>query len=352
MEPPFGTWFMANENIEAALSFAGYDVQHAWGVHGHDGGPGNVILPDVLRWLWRGWPAPIEAGRSENDMLAAILKPGEGWQRVEGPQEAVAGLASGLKGEVAFSDTKAHLLYRIGSRGGPEAFSSGAPDICGAAFGRDGTLYATVPSAGEILAFDAQGAARKVAEGIRGSRILVTAAGSILVTEPGAHSDEPSTIWQLGPDGARSPLDRGLPAASGIAFSPDGNLLFAAGSTGNRVYSCIAADGRLQDGEPFLLAARRRPPARKRHRGACGRHRGQPLRGDPHRDIGLRPQRPRPGYPPASLPERARPGPLLGGSTFDTLYATDGSALYRRRLRIPGYPQWSAPVELPKSNAG
>ena len=45
-------------------------------------------------------------------------------------------------------------------------------------------------------------------------------------------------------------------------------------------------------------------------------------------------------------------GICWGGTAFDTLYATDGNALYSRRMRVPGYPQWSAPVVLPKSNAG
>ena len=45
-------------------------------------------------------------------------------------------------------------------------------------------------------------------------------------------------------------------------------------------------------------------------------------------------------------------GLCWGGPGFDTLYATDGTHLFKRTLGIPGYPQWSAPVALPKSNAG
>ena len=36
----------------------------------------------------------------------------------------------------------------------------------------------------------------------------------------------------------------------------------------------------------------------------------------------------------------------------ESTLATDGTTLFRRSLRIPGYPQWSAPVALPKSDAG
>ena len=350
--PLFGTWFMANENIEAALSFAGYDVQHAWGVHGHDGGPGNVILPDVLRWLWQGWPAPVEAGHSANDMLAAILEPGDGWKRIPAVPGALAGLASSPQGEVYWSDAGSHALYRLGTGGKPEVFSRGTPEIRGEAFARDGTLYATAPATRQILAFDAQGEAHPVGEDIGGNRILVTPAGELLVTEPGLHSDEPSTIWRIHPDGKKDPLDRGLLAASGIAFSPDGTLLFAAESAGNRVYSFVAADGPLLDREPFYWLHAADMPLESGTQDIA-----VDLQGNLYAAtrIGIQ-VCDRNGRVRALLPLPSPCGPVQGicwgGTAFDTLYATDGAALYSRRMRVPGYPQWSAPVVLPKSNAG
>jgi gluconolactonase len=54
-----GNWFLANQEMLSAFEFAGYDVEHAWGDGGHDGKHGGSILPDALRWLWRGYPAPL-----------------------------------------------------------------------------------------------------------------------------------------------------------------------------------------------------------------------------------------------------------------------------------------------------
>ena len=50
-----GNWFLANQQMEAALKFAGYDHKTVWGEGGHNGRHGGAILPDSLRWLWRDW---------------------------------------------------------------------------------------------------------------------------------------------------------------------------------------------------------------------------------------------------------------------------------------------------------
>ena len=80
----FGDWYEANILVESALNFSGYEVAHTWGRGGHSNTHANRIFPDVMRWLWKGWPLPIQAGRSQNDMLAAILPEEGGWSRIEG----------------------------------------------------------------------------------------------------------------------------------------------------------------------------------------------------------------------------------------------------------------------------
>jgi len=351
--PLFGSWFMANENMEAALTFSGYDVEHAWGVHGHAGLPGAVILPDVMRWLWRGWPAAVPAGHSANDMLVSILRPGEGWQRVEGDYRAAAGLASNARGEVYFSDPTSHTILRVGADGTPSVFLRDAPDGDGEAFGPDGTLYAAVPARKTIIAFDTRGTAREVAADIRGSRILVTARNEIYVTEPGAHSDEPSSIWLIRPDGQRKALDRGLLSASGIAFSPDGELLLAAEHATSRISSFVVrADGSLDDREPFFWLHAADSP------GDSGTaDLAVDLKGSLYAATRLGVQVcDRNGRVRAILWLPAPSGPVQGlcwgGIAFDTLYATDGHTLFRRQLKVPGHSQWSAPVPLQEASAG
>jgi len=49
-----GHWPLANERLAAALRFAKYDYRFVYGRDGHNGNHGGAILPDALRWLWRG----------------------------------------------------------------------------------------------------------------------------------------------------------------------------------------------------------------------------------------------------------------------------------------------------------
>jgi enterochelin esterase-like enzyme len=75
-----GDWWMANQTMERALEFAGYEVNHSWGDGTHSGKHMAAIFPDVQRWLWKDWPKPVSRGVSKNGALAALLLPGEDWQ--------------------------------------------------------------------------------------------------------------------------------------------------------------------------------------------------------------------------------------------------------------------------------
>lgn len=48
-----GNWPLANQQMAAALKFAGYDYRFEFGEGAHNGIHGGAILPDALRWLWR-----------------------------------------------------------------------------------------------------------------------------------------------------------------------------------------------------------------------------------------------------------------------------------------------------------
>jgi len=52
---PNWDWHAQNIKMLAALTEKGYDVNFCWGIGAHNGKHGGAILPDSLRWLWRGW---------------------------------------------------------------------------------------------------------------------------------------------------------------------------------------------------------------------------------------------------------------------------------------------------------
>ena len=51
-----GNWPLSNQDMAAALKFAGYDYKLEFGDGGHSPKHGGSIFPDTLRWLWRDWP--------------------------------------------------------------------------------------------------------------------------------------------------------------------------------------------------------------------------------------------------------------------------------------------------------
>lgn len=48
----FGSWPLANKQMEAALKFADYDYRYWWGNGFHGSRHAAVMLPEMLRWLW------------------------------------------------------------------------------------------------------------------------------------------------------------------------------------------------------------------------------------------------------------------------------------------------------------
>src|SRR5438552_5496660 len=76
-----GDWWMANQEMERALRFAGYEVNHVWGEGGHNGQQATQIFPEAMRWLWKDWPAPVKAGLG-SQQLREVLLPGEDWKLV------------------------------------------------------------------------------------------------------------------------------------------------------------------------------------------------------------------------------------------------------------------------------
>lgn len=85
--PIFGEWFEYNVLMESAFNFAGYEVFHKWDRGNHSIKYGTLAFPDAMRWLWKGYPAKVQKGWSNNGMLKEILIEGEDWQELVLPVE-------------------------------------------------------------------------------------------------------------------------------------------------------------------------------------------------------------------------------------------------------------------------
>ncbi len=78
--PLFGSWFEYNNLMLSALQFAGYEVDFSWGKGGHSSKNARAIMPDVLRWLFKGWPKLPTKGESKSKTVASMFIEGEEWR--------------------------------------------------------------------------------------------------------------------------------------------------------------------------------------------------------------------------------------------------------------------------------
>jgi len=241
-----GDWWMANQTLQRALTYAGYEVSHVWGEGGHNGRHATALFPDAVRWLWQDWPAPVKAGTLPMERLGPLLIPGEDWELVGEGYGLSEGAAVNARGEFFFTDIPGSRAYRLDATGKPEVFISETQRTNGQAFGPDGRLYAVATRTQQVLVYDANGQPSVLADGIAGNDLVVAHNGNVYVTQPGA-GREPSRIWLIRPDGTKAEVDRGdVKFANGIALSTDQSLLYVADYASHWVYSyVIQADGTL-----------------------------------------------------------------------------------------------------------
>ena len=71
----FGNWPLANEDLVAALRFAGYQHRFVMTDGGHSGAWGGELLPDALRWLWSEQPAPADESSSPGAKTHSARQP-------------------------------------------------------------------------------------------------------------------------------------------------------------------------------------------------------------------------------------------------------------------------------------
>ena len=57
---PLRDWFLQNVRLKDALVEKGYDLSYQWGIGRHSQKHGGMVLPDMMRWLWRDHPVSTD----------------------------------------------------------------------------------------------------------------------------------------------------------------------------------------------------------------------------------------------------------------------------------------------------
>ncbi|HQR07401.1 MAG TPA: SMP-30/gluconolactonase/LRE family protein [Gemmatales bacterium] len=247
-----GDWWMANQEMERSLTFAGYEVNHAWGDGGHNGTHATQIFPDAMRWLWKDYPNPIKASAGSSQ-LQEILIHGEGWKLVGEGYTFTEGPCANAKGEGFYADVPKSKTHKVGLDGQVSEYLGENKKASGQSFGPDGRLYACASATDKVFAYGEDRNPVVIAEGIRGNDLVVRHDGSIYVTNPGVAGPDQSHLWYISPKGEKKIVDKGLKYMNGVTLSPDQSLLYVADYRTKWVYSYqIQPDGTLANKQKYF----------------------------------------------------------------------------------------------------
>jgi len=336
-----GDWWMANQEMERALKFAGYEVNHDWGSGGHNGEHATRIFPQAMRWLWKDWPAPVKSGEG-SAQLREILMPGANWTLCEDRPRMRAGLTANAEGEIYFIDIHENKIYKIGLDGKVGLVASDAERCHCLSLGPDGRLYAASLAHDRLLAYDSAGNRKLIAAGLgRNYDLVVRHDGGIYLT-PGYGGGATTIMFYVSSKGEARTLE-GVPKfASGVALSPDQSLLYVADYQSHWVYSFqIQPDGSLAHKQRFYHLHTPDSIDESRADGLCVDGDGR-LYVATSMGVQVCDQA---GRVNCIIPTPTASASKLcfGGEGFRYLFATCDGRLYRRKLKVSGAQAFQVP---------
>ena len=240
-----GDWWKANESMERALAFAGYEVNHVWGEGAHNGSHGTAVFPQAMRWLWKDWPKPVTKGNSKNDYLSSLLIAGEEWQLVGQGYQFTEGTASDKNGVVYYQDIPTSKTYKVDLNGKLTTLNVDAKRASATSFNSDGLRYTVAGGTKQILSYDASEKESVIADSISGNDIVIASNGNKYVTVPDG-TNARGKVYFIRPNGEKLVVDDGLRFPNGVALSPDQTQLYVTESATHWVWIYkIKNDGTL-----------------------------------------------------------------------------------------------------------
>ena len=200
----------------------------------------------------------------------------------------------------------------------------------------------------KVLRYEPDGKVTVLADDLPGNDLTVAHNGNLYVTNPPSDlSNEPSKLWLFKPDGTRQVVDTGgVRYMNGVTLSPDQSMLFVADYRSHWIYSySVQADGTLANKQRF-----------------CWLHMSDT--DDQSSADGVRVDRNGLIYVATRLglqicdqagkvqciiptPNHKISNLVFGGEKFDTLFATCGDKVYKRKLAAIGTNGWAVPNKPP-----
>ncbi len=353
-----GSWPINNRVMYEALEYSGYDAKLEMGTEGHNMLQGAAILPDALRWLWRGYREPIavheppqmkEAGWDPRAKVYSIVWAEKPWEQVGGDYGEVVSPTGDEDGNVFFADAKADRIYKVDAEGKVSVFKEGAGGVTvlragvpviSHALGKaqqvptGDAIYAYQSQRRQIVSYSPTGAETVVAREVDVSDMAVTADSRIYFVDP-VHK----TIGYADGSGQVQVVYRGaeeIAAPTGIALSGDQAMLVVSDAEGRFSWSFqIAKTGRLENGEPFYRLEMPEAGWRSGARSVVEDSIGQVYFATP---LGV--QMCEANGRMAAVLNPPAPGEIssvvFAGKKRDWIYVAEGGRLFRRPVKVTG----------------
>jgi sugar lactone lactonase YvrE/enterochelin esterase-like enzyme len=340
-----GDWWKANETMERALTFSGYEVNHVWGEYGHNGNQGTAIFPQAMRWLWKDWPKPVAKGNSKNQFLSDLLIPGEDWELVGENYKFTEGTGVNAAGEVFYQDIPNFKTYKVGLDGKLTALNIDSKRASGTYFGADGKRYTVAGGTKQILSYDANEKEMVVADSIAGNDLVVAKNRNIYVTAPEGTTNK-GKLYLIRPNGEKLIADDGLKFPNGVTLSPDQTQLYATESATHWVWIYkIKPDGTLTYKQHYGWL---HVPDTEDNAWPDGIRCDTAGRVYVASKIGIQvmDQLGRVNAILPTPPSNAQPSNVcFGGSGFNILYVSCGDKVFRRKLKTRGANSFADPIK-------
>jgi gluconolactonase len=343
-----GDWWKANETMERALRFSGYELNHVWGEDGHNGNQGTSVFPAAMRWLWKDWPKPVTAGVTKNQYLNDILIQGQDWELAGEGYSFTEGSAASNTGTVFFQDIPNSKTYKITPDGKLTALLLNAKRASGTAFGADGKRYVVAGATKQIISYDANEKETIIADSIPGNDLAVAKNGNIYVTAPDG-VERASKLFLIKPTGEKAVVDEGIKFANGLALTPDQTQLYVTESASKWVWIySINKDGTLANKQQYGWL---HEPDNATNAWGDGVKCDTAGRVYVATTLGIQ-VLDQLGRVNAILPVPSGQASncCFGGPDFNILYVSCGDKVYRRKLKVRGANTFEVPYKPKKPN--
>jgi gluconolactonase len=253
-----GSWPINNQVMFEAFEAAGYDAKLVVGDEGHNMKQGAAIMPEALRWLWRGYPDPIavheptamsQPGWDPRGKIFSTVSTDKPWEQVGETYGSITSPATDRDGNVFFADAAASRIYKSDADRNVTLFKDNSGGARALRVGPDGRLYASQSARKRIVAYGPGGDEKVVAHNVEANDMAITAGGAIYFADA-THK----TVGFIDTKGHSRVVyeDGEIALPSGVALSPDQAMLVVTDAQARYSWSFqIARDGSLTNGEPF-----------------------------------------------------------------------------------------------------